>query len=90
MNVRDKKGSITVFVLVGLLFMASFLIISFGSNINRSKIAKEQFDILSGIYSHGDTDEEAYDRAYTDLRNKYKKPLKTLSRYDFNESSFIL
>jgi len=75
MNVRDKKGSITLFVLVGLLFMTSFLIISFGSNINKSKIAKEQLNILSGIYSHRDTD--AYDRAYTDLRNKYKKPLKT-------------
>ena len=35
MNVRDKKGSITVFVLIGLLFMTSFLIISFGNNVNK-------------------------------------------------------
>ena len=50
MNVRDKKGSITIFVLVGLLFMTGFLLISFGSNVNKSKVAKEQFNIMSSIY----------------------------------------
>ena len=68
MNVRDKKGSITIFVLVGLLFMTGFLIISFGSNVNKSKIAKEQFNIMSSIYSHNDGDANAYNRAYTALR----------------------
>ncbi len=70
MRIRDNKGSITVFVLVGLLFMTGFLIISFGSNINRSKNAKEQLNILSSIYSHGDTDLDAYERAYTAIRKK--------------------
>ena len=75
MNVRDKKGSITIFVLVGLLFMTGFLIISFGSNVNKSKVAKEQFNIMSSIYSHNDGDENAYNRAYTVLRKKKAKTL---------------
>jgi len=70
MKIKDNKGSITVFVLVGLLFMTSFLLISFGSNVNKSKSASEQLDILSDIYSHGDTDVDAYERAYTDIRRK--------------------
>ena len=70
MKIRDNKGSITIFVLVGLLFMTGFLIISFGSNINKSKIAKEQLNILSSIYSRGDGDASAYERAYTTIRRK--------------------
>lgn len=85
MKMRDNKGSITVFVLVGLLFMIGFLIISFGSNINKSKIAKEQFKIMSSVYSHGDGDANAYNRAYTALRKDNAQTL-TLS----TENSSIL
>ena len=73
MKIRDNKGSITIFVLVGLLFMTGFLIISYASNINKSKVSKEHFNIISGIYSFGDSDEDSYDRAYAALRNKYKR-----------------
>lgn len=75
MKLRDNKGSITIFVLVGLLFMTSFLIISFGSNVNKSKSAKEQFNILSSIYSFNDGDESAYMRAYTALRKQNAQQL---------------
>ena len=75
MNVKDNKGSVVVFVLVGLLFMTGFLIISFGSNINKSKSAKEQFNIISSIYSYDDGDANAYNRAYTALRSKNKQTL---------------
>ena len=50
MNLRGKKGSIAIFVLVALLFMASFLIIMFSSNINKAKVVKEQTDIIRQIY----------------------------------------
>ena len=50
MKIRDNKGSITVFVLVALLFMTGFLIISFGNNVNKSKSAKEQLEIINSIY----------------------------------------
>lgn len=72
MNLKNEKGSITMFVLVGLLFMTGFLMISIGSNINRSKISKEQFNIISSIYSYGDGSENAYNRAYAKLRKKSK------------------
>lgn len=75
MNIKNEKGSITMFVLVGLLFMIGFLIILFGNNVNKSKSTQEQFNIMSGIYSYGDGDESAYNRAYTALRKKNKQIL---------------
>ena len=75
MKIKDNKGSITIFVLVGLLFMSSFLLISYANNINKSKVAKEQLNIISGIYSHGDGDANAYNRAYTALRKESKQIL---------------
>lgn len=94
MNIRDKKGSITIFVLVGLLFMSSFLIISFATNVNKSKIAKEQFNIISDIYSHKDGDANAYERAYTALRSENKKLFSHKNTEDagktiFNDTSTI-
>lgn len=73
MNFKNQKGSITMFVLVGLLFMTGFLMLLLGGNINRSKIAKEQFNIISDIYSHGDGDENAYNRAFAVLRKESKQ-----------------
>lgn len=75
MNIKKENGSITIFVLVALLFMSAFLLISYANNVNKSKIAKEQFNIISDIYSHNDTDEEAYNRAYTALRKKNRQIL---------------
>lgn len=72
---RKEKGSIAIFVLVALLFMSAFLIISFASNVNKSKTVKEQFNIISGIYAYTDGEEGAYDKAYSDLRNKNKQTM---------------
>ena len=74
-NVKGKNGSIAIFVLVGLLFMSAFLMLSYGYNVNKSKIAKEQFNIISDIYSYKDGDANAYERAYTALRKKNKQTL---------------
>lgn len=70
MNLKDKKGSISIFVLVALLFMASVLLLMFASSINKSKVVKEQFNTISGIYTYDDVD--AYNKAYTDLRESTK------------------
>ena len=51
---RKEKGSIAVFALVALLFMSAFLIILYAGNVNKSKIVKEQFNIISEIYSKTD------------------------------------
>lgn len=75
MILKKEKGSITIFVLVGLLFMTAFLIIAYGSNVNNSKIVKEQFNIISDIYMPNDNIVESYTEAYTDLRAKKKQIL---------------
>lgn len=70
MIIKNNKGSITIFVLVGLLFMTSFLVVLYANNLNKSKTSKEQFDILSKIYSPNESDEKSYNEAYTGLREK--------------------
>lgn len=72
---KKQKGSIGIFVLIALLFMSAFLIISFASNVNKSKIVKEQFNIISGIYAYANGEEGAYEKAYSDLRKKNKKTM---------------
>lgn len=50
MKLKNEKGSITIFVLVGMLFMSAFLIISYAGNVNKSKVVKEQLEIIKSIY----------------------------------------
>ena len=50
MKIKNEKGSITIFVLVGLLFMSAFLIISYASNVNKSKIVEEQREVTQMLY----------------------------------------
>lgn len=75
MIIKKETGSITIFVLVALLFMSAFLLISYANNVNKSKVAKEHFNMISGIYSYNDSDEAAYNRVYTALRKKNKQIL---------------
>lgn len=51
---KKENGSITIFVLVALIFMVAFLILSYASNINKSKTAKEQYDIINDIYQYSE------------------------------------
>ena len=67
MDVRKQKGSIMIFVLVALLFMSAFLVISYASNVNRSKIASEQKEIIQMLYKNGFiTNEDIYNRLFAD------------------------
>lgn len=77
--IKKEKGAISIFVLVGLLFMSAFLIITYAYNINKSKVVDEQFDIISEIYSRSANIEESYTDAYTDLRSKNKQTLTATS-----------
>lgn len=72
-NLNNEKGSITVFVLVALLFMSAFLIISYANNVNKSEIAKEQLNIIQNIYKGNENIVDSYQEAYTALRNKSKQ-----------------
>lgn len=74
MRVKNEKGSITIFVLVALLFMSAFLMISYANNVNKSKIAKEQFNIIDSVY-YKENDNQSYIDAYTALRKKNRQVL---------------
>ena len=54
MNIKKENGSMSIFVLVGLLFMTAFLIITYGSLSNKSKAIAEQYNVVKGIYSWSD------------------------------------
>lgn len=73
LNVKNENGSITVFVLVGLLFMVGILIISYGIVVNNSKIVKEQSNIISQIYMPNNDINESYNEIYANLRKKNKQ-----------------
>ena len=71
---KKEKGAIAIFVLVGLLFMAAFLILLFAGNINQAKDMKEQSDITSQIYA-GEGEQGAYGQAFGELRRKNRTTL---------------
>lgn len=90
MKLKSNKGSIAIFVLVGLLFMSAFLIIMYAANVNKSKTIQEQFNIISGIYSKGN-DEESYTDAYTDAYTALrKKNRQTMTAYSENSATLEL
>ena len=63
MKIKSQKGSITIFVLVALLFFTSFLILMYAASTNKSVAIKEKSDILKGIYEKN-TSDEAIDEIY--------------------------
>ena len=50
MKLKSQKGSITIFVLVALLFYTAFLLLMYAANTNKLIAIKEKSDILKGIY----------------------------------------
>lgn len=72
MRLKNEKGSITIFVLVGLLFMSAFLIISYSNNLNKSKVVKEQLNIINNVYYKGN-DSQSYEDAYYNFIKKNKR-----------------
>ena len=91
MRVKNEKGSITIFVLVALLFMSAFLMISYANNVNKSKVVKEQLDIMGDIY-YKENDSQSYEDAYykfikenknlitATVENKYNIEIKNASK----------
>ena len=57
MKLKSQKGSITIFVLVALLFFTSFLILMYAASTNKSVAIKEKSDILKGIYEKNTSEE---------------------------------
>ena len=50
MKLKSQKGSITIFVLIALLFYTAFLLLMYAANTNKLVAIQEKSDILKGIY----------------------------------------
>ncbi len=50
MKVKSQKGSVTVFVLIALLFYTGFLVILYAGNINKIQTVSERTDQIKSIY----------------------------------------
>ena len=57
MKLKSQKGSITIFVLIALLFYTAFLLLMYAANTNKFKTITEKSDILKGIYERNISDE---------------------------------
>ncbi len=65
MKLKSQKGSITIFVLIALLFYTAFLLLMYAANTNKLVAIKEKSDILKGIYAKNTDDnsiEDIYNR----------------------------
>ena len=63
MKIKSQKGSITIFVLIALLFYTAFLLLMYAANTNKFKTITEKSDILKGIYEKN-TSEESINNIY--------------------------
>ena len=71
--IKKQNGSVALIVLFSMVFMVSYMLIMYASNINREKTLIEQTEFIKDLYSPKGTDEEIYERAYANLREKNKK-----------------
>ena len=65
MKLKSQKGSITIFVLIALLFYTAFLLLMYAANTNKLVAIQEKSDILKGIYAKNTDDnsiEDIYNR----------------------------
>ena len=68
MKLKSSKGSITIFVLIAVLFYTAFLLLMYAANTNKIITAKEKSDILKGIYGKN-TDSDSMNNLYKKLTN---------------------
>jgi hypothetical protein len=63
MRGKSQKGSITIFVLVALLFYMGFLLLLYAGNLNKLQTLSEKLDVIKSIYSKNfENIDEVYNR----------------------------
>lgn len=63
MRVKSQKGSITMFVLIALLFYTGFLLLLYASNVNRVQTISEGLNLIRSIYNKDvDNIDDVYNR----------------------------
>ena len=63
MKVKSQRGSISIFVLIALLFYMAFLLLLYANNLNKVQTISEKVEILKNIYRQNyDNVDEVYNR----------------------------
>ena len=74
MKIKSQKGSITIFVLIALLFYTAFLILMYAASSNKLVAIKEKSDILKGIYEKN-TSEESINNFFKKKTAQYNEEI---------------
>lgn len=70
MRIKSQKGSITIFVLIALLFYMGFLLLLYASNVNRVQTISEGLNLIKSIYNKNVGNiEEVYNRVLASRDN---------------------
>ena len=51
MRIKSGKGSISIFVLIALLFYIGFLMLLYAGNLNKTQTISERAEAIKAIYS---------------------------------------
>lgn len=86
MKLKSQKGSITIFVLIALLFYTAFLLLMYAANTNKFKTITEKSDILKGIYEKN-TDDLSINNIYNRKTAEYNSDLRNFQKVEYLEST---
>ena len=95
MKLKSQKGSITIFVLIALLFYTAFLLLMYAANTNKFKTISEKSEILKGIYEKNTSEESINDlyKKSTNSDDNIEVKTSNLYKYDgkitFDGSNYI-
>lgn len=65
---KNEKGSITLFVLVAMLFFTIILILSFGGQMNKIDSQKKQVEKIQEEYNTEEDMERIYNQVVRDIQ----------------------
>lgn len=72
MNLKNQKGSITLFVLIALLFYMGFLLLMYANNLNKIQALSEKTKVIKSIYAKNvENIDEVYNRESAKNDKKY-------------------
>lgn len=86
MKLKSQKGSITIFVLIALLFYTAFLLLMYAANTNKFKTITEKSDILKGIYEKNISD-ESINNLYNKKKAEYNPNFSNFQKVEYLEST---
>lgn len=86
MKIKSQKGSITIFVLIALLFYTAFLLLMYTANTNKLVAIKEKSDILKGVYEQN-IDDDSINNIYNKKMAEYNSNFSNFQMVEYLEST---